>query len=173
MMRLMILAVTGMAVSTLASCTPGQSEFSCQGYPDGVSCISARNVYELTNSRSRVTQAEIEGTEAASGPSVGDVLRPLPTSDPKLGLAPPIGADQQAIEPADGVMRVWVGPHATSAGDVTAPNYIYSRVASKSDDSSSGGVTRRFEPLKGQSEPTRSSETVSYTHLTLPTIYPV
>jgi len=158
MMRLMILAVTGMAVSTLAACTPGQSEFSCQGYPDGVSCISARNVYELTNSRSRVTQAEIAGTEAASGPGVGDVLRPLPTSDPKLGLAPPIGADQQAAEPADGVMRVWVGPLATSAGDVTAPNYIYSRVASKSDDGG-GGITRRFEPLKGQAEPTRSSET--------------
>ena len=156
-MRLMILAATGMAVSTLAACTPGQSEFSCQGYPDGVSCISARNVYELTNSRSRVTQAEIEDAEATSSPGVGDVLRPLPTSDPKLGLAPPIGAGQQAAEPADGVMRVWVGPHATSAGDVTAPNYIYSRVASKSDDS--GGMTRRFEPLKGQAEPTRSSET--------------
>ncbi len=156
MMRLMILAATGMAVSTLTACTPGQSEFSCQGYPDGVSCISARNVYELTHSRSRVTQADIEGTGAANGPTVGDVLRPLPTSDPKLGLAPPIGADQQAAEPADGVMRVWVGPHATSAGDVTAPNYIYSRVASKSNDG--GGITRRFEPLKGQAEPTRTQD---------------
>ena len=156
-MRFMIPAMTGLAMSTIAACTPGQSEFSCQGYPDGVSCISARNVYELTNSRSRVTQADIESNEAASGPDVGDVLRPLPTADPKLGLAPPIGAGQQAAEPADGVMRVWVGPHATTGGDVTAPNYIYSRVASKSDDGN-GNIMRRFEPLKGQSKPTRTQE---------------
>lgn len=156
-MRFTVPAMTGMAILTIAACTPGQSEFSCQGYPDGVSCISARNVYELTNSRSRVTQADIESTEVGRGPIVGDVLRPLPTADPKLGLAPPIGAGQQAAEPADGVIRVWVGPHATSAGDVTAPNYIYSRVASNSDDGG-GGITRRFEPLKGQSEPTRTQD---------------
>lgn len=147
-------AATGIIVATLAACTPGQSEFSCKGYPDGVSCLSARNIYELTNSRSRVTQQNVEGAEARSGPAVGDVLRPLPNADPKLGLAPPLGAGEQA---ADGVMRVWVGPHATSDGDVAAPNYVYSRVASKTDDNGAG-ITRRFEPLKGQSEPTRALE---------------
>lgn len=156
-MRFTIPATMGLAISTLAACSPGQSEFSCQGYPDGVSCISARNVYELTNSRSRVTQDVIEGREAAGGPAVGDVLRPLSTSDPKLDLTPPVGAGQQAAQPAEGVMRVWVGPHATSGGDVTAPNYVYSRVASNSGDDSSG-IIRRFEPLKGQSEPVRTLE---------------
>ena len=156
MMRFSMPAVTGLAILTLAACSPGQSEFSCQGYPDGVSCISARNVYELTNSRSRVTQDVIEGREAVSGPAVGDVLRPLPTSDPKLALAPPVGAGQQAAEPAEGVMRVWVGPHATAGGDVTAPNYVYSRVTSKTNNDS--GIIRRFEPLKGRSEPVRAQE---------------
>lgn len=156
MMRFTISATMGLAISTLAACSPGQSEFSCQGYPDGVSCISARNVYELTNSRSRVTQDVIEGHEAASGPSVGDVLQPLPTSDPKLELSPSVGAGQQAVDPAEGVMRVWVGPHATAGGDVTAPNYVYSRVGSKARDD--GAITRRFEPLKGRSEPVRAQD---------------
>ncbi|MEZ5933218.1 MAG: OmpA family protein [Alphaproteobacteria bacterium] len=156
MMRFTIPAVTGLAISAVAACSPGQSEFSCQGYPDGVSCISARNVYELTNSRSRVTQDIIEGRDVAGGPAVGDVLRPLPTSDPKTTLAPPVGADQPAAEPAEGVMRVWVGPHATAGGDVTAPNYVYSRVASKARDD--GAIIRRFEPLKGRSEPARAQD---------------
>ena len=60
-MRSMTFTWAGIAVLTMAACTPGQSEFSCQGYPDGVSCLSARKVYELTNSRSRVTQQEVEG----------------------------------------------------------------------------------------------------------------
>ena len=40
MMRFMMPAVMGLAISTLAACSPGQSEFSCQGYPDGVSPAS-------------------------------------------------------------------------------------------------------------------------------------
>ena len=46
-MRMTILAMTGLAVAALPACTPGQSEFSCQGYPDGVSCLSARKVCHL------------------------------------------------------------------------------------------------------------------------------
>ncbi len=152
-MRLMTFTLAGIAVSTIAACTPGQSEFSCQGYPDGVSCLSARKVYELTNSRSRVTQQEIEGIGNAQGPAIGDVLRPLPSDDPRLGLSPPAGAGQEAASPAEGVMRVWVGPHVTAAGDVTAPNYIYSRVDTKAAGNGAG-ITRRFEPLTGRSEPT-------------------
>ncbi|MGI9503080.1 MAG: OmpA family protein, partial [Geminicoccaceae bacterium] len=135
---------------------PGQSEFSCQGYPDGVSCISARNVYELTNSRSRVTQQDLEGIAASQGqgPAFDQVLDPLPSQNAQLELAPPLGANQAAAEPADGVMRVWVGPHATTGGDVTAPNYVYSRVDGGSSGSSQSDHTRRFEPLKGVADPT-------------------
>lgn len=54
-------------------------------------------------------------------------------------------------------MRVWVGPHVTATGDVTAPNYIYSRVDSKA--AGNGAViTRRFEPLTGRSEPTPAAD---------------
>lgn len=152
-MRSMTFTLAGIAVLTMAACTPGQSEFSCQGYPDGVSCLSARKVYELTNSRSRVTQQEVEGIGNAQGPVVGDVLRPLPSDDPRLGLSPASGPGQQAAAPAEGVMRVWVGPHVTATGDVTAPNYIYSRVDTKTAGNGAG-ITRRFEPLTGRSEPT-------------------
>ncbi|NJO38749.1 MAG: TraV family lipoprotein [Rhizobiales bacterium] len=55
------------ALAALAACTPGASEFSCKGYPDGVACLSARNVYELTNSRSRVTQDDLEGLAGREG----------------------------------------------------------------------------------------------------------
>ena len=54
-------------------------------------------------------------------------------------------------------MCVWVGPHVTATGDVTAPNYIYSRVDSKTAGNSAG-ITRRFEPLTGRSEPTPAAD---------------
>lgn len=140
------------AALILASCTPGQTEFSCKGYPDGVACISAREVYDLTNSRSRVTQADLENAPGGGGSAVDDVLKPLPNADPRLNLAPPTKASQQAADPAAGVMRIWVGPHVTSAGDVAAPNYVYSRIGNKRVNAPLG-IERRFEPLTGQSRP--------------------
>jgi outer membrane protein OmpA-like peptidoglycan-associated protein len=49
-------------------------------------------------------------------------------------------------------MRVWVGPHVSATGDVTAPNYIYSRVDSTAAGTGAS-ITRRFEPLTGRSDP--------------------
>lgn len=152
-MRSQLSTASLLAATILAACTPGQSEFSCQGYPDGVSCISARNVYELTNSRSRITQDDLAGIEAAGGPAFDQVLGPLPSQNAQLELAPPLGANQAAAEPAEGVMRVWVGPHTTTGGDVSAPNYVYSRVGGQ-PQSNDIAHTKRFEPLKGAAEPT-------------------
>ena len=147
---LKMIAPTGLAVALLAGCTSGQSEFSCKGYPDGVSCLSARKVYELTNSRSRVTEDDLADHSGDRGPAIEGVLRPLPSTDAHQGLAPPEGA-----EPADGVMRVWVAPW-TRGGDVTAPTYVYSEVGA--DDQVGGDVIeRRFEPLSGQSTPVQAA----------------
>ncbi len=143
------MAPAGLAALMLAACTPGQSEFSCKGYPDGVSCLSARNVYELTDSRSRVTEDDLAGSPGHSGPTIEEVLRPLPSTDAHQDLAPPQGA-----EPADGVMRVWVAPW-TGGGDVTAPTYVYSQVGAD-DKASDDVIERRFEPLSGQSTPVQA-----------------
>jgi len=150
--------ITGLAVSLLAACgsSLGQSEFSCKGYPDGVSCLSARKVYELTNSRSRVTQEELEHSQGETGPAIEDVLRPLPSTDAREELAPPIAPGQQAALPADGVLRVWVGPWTSDDGDVAAPNYVYSRIE-QDRAAPSGGIERRFTPLTGQAEPIREA----------------
>ncbi len=141
------------ASAALTACTPGQTEFSCKGHPDGVACISARDVYDLTNSRSRVTQADLENPAVINGSAAQDILKPLPNSDPRLDLAPAIQSGQQAADPAAGVMRVWVGPHVTSGGDVAAPNYVYSRIDDNGVAVSPAGIERRFEPLTGQSAP--------------------
>lgn len=142
--------------AALTACTPGQTEFSCKGHPDGVACISARDVYDLTNSRSRVTQADLENPAVIDGSVAQDILKPLPNSDPRLNLAPSTQAGQRPADPAEGVMRVWVGPHVTAAGDVAAPNYVYSQVGRK-PARPTAQIERRFEPLTGQSEPIPAS----------------
>ena len=38
-------------VLLLAGCSPWSTSYSCRGYPEGVQCKSAREVYELTNYR--------------------------------------------------------------------------------------------------------------------------
>jgi hypothetical protein len=119
--------LAAMAPAALAACTPGASEFSCRGYPDGVACLRARNVYELTNSRSRVTQDDLEGLtvqDDAAEPRFQDVRRPLPAFAAGDALASQAGADRPAADPAPGVLRVWVGPAATDGGDVAGPSYV-------------------------------------------------
>jgi conjugal transfer pilus assembly protein TraV len=152
--------LAAMAPAALAACTPGASEFSCKGYPDGVACLSARKVYGLTNSRSRVTQDDLEGLaeqEGAAEPRFQDVRRPLPAFAAGDALSSQAGADRLAADPAPGVLRVWVGPTATAGGDVAGPGYVYSRI-----DPRVGARTdtdpRRFEPLTGRAEPEEAAD---------------
>ena len=156
--RSWLLAAT--ALAALAACTPGASEFSCKGYPDGVACLSARNVYELTNSRSRVTQKDLEGLAGQEGiaePDFQDVRRPLPSLAAGDALASQAGADRSAADPAPGVLRVWVGPTATAGGDVAGPSYIYSRIDPRIE-AEADTDPRRFEPLTGRAAPKEAAD---------------
>ena len=147
-------------LTALAACTPGASEFSCKGYPDGVACLSARNVYELTNSRSRVIQEDLEGLAGHEGvvePRFQDVRRPLPTFAAGDALASQAGADRPAANPAPGVLRVWVGPTATDGGDVAGPSYVYSRIDPRIE-ARADTDPRRFEPLTGRAAPKEAAD---------------
>ena len=154
-MRVRTWFLSATALAVLAACTPGASEFSCKGYPDGVACLSARNVYELTNSRSRVTQDDLEGLAGQEGvvePRFQDVRRPLPAFAAGDALASQAGADRRAADPAPGVLRVWVGPTATDGGDVAGPSYVYSRLDPRIE-ARADADPRRFEPLTGRAAP--------------------
>ncbi|MEZ5936211.1 MAG: conjugal transfer protein TraF [Alphaproteobacteria bacterium] len=148
------------ALATLVACTPGASEFSCKGYPDGVACLSARKVYELTNSRSRVTQDDLEGLaeqDDIAEPRFQDVRRPLPAFAAGDALASQAGADRPAADPAPGVLRVWVGPTATAGGDVAGPSYVYSRIDPRIE-ARADTDPRRFEPLTGRAAPEEAAD---------------
>ena len=147
-------------LTALAACTPGASEFSCKGYPDGVACLSARNVYELTNSRSRVTQDDLEGLAGQKGniePRFQDVRRPLPAFAAGDALASQAGADRPAADPAPGVLRVWLGPTTSDGGDVAGPSYVYSRIDPRIE-ARRDADPRRFEPLTGRAEPGEAAD---------------
>ncbi|MEZ5936105.1 MAG: OmpA family protein [Alphaproteobacteria bacterium] len=159
-MRVRTWFLSATALAVLAACTPGASEFSCKGYPDGVACLSARNVYELTNSRSRVTQQDLEGLAGQEGnvePRFQDVRRPLPAFAAGDALASQTGADRPAADPAPGVLRVWVGPTATSGGDVAGPSYVYSRIDPRIE-ARRDADPRRFEPLTGRAAPEEAAD---------------
>jgi conjugal transfer pilus assembly protein TraV len=51
MIRVFLGAAALLMLSGCSALNPWDGDYACRGYPKGVTCISARQVYELTNYR--------------------------------------------------------------------------------------------------------------------------
>lgn len=147
-----VLAVVPLLLAGCASAVPGDSSFGCRGYPDGVSCVSARDVYALTNSRDRVTNDDIaasqedpqttgttEPTAPISAPPAGTPpagIRPPATSRPAVGPLWPASVQPDGYRadeviplrtPAR-VLRIWMAPWEDSNGNLMLSGYVYTEV---------------------------------------------
>lgn len=141
----------------LAGCgaVPGSSTYGCGGLPEGVSCMSAREVYKLTDDGKPVIA--LPGQPTALDPAAGGSPGPTATSPtagsavPASNLAstlsplPPLPATGQmqpiALRPEDAgaadivplrtpsrVLRVWIAPWEDSAGRLHVPGYTYAEI---------------------------------------------
>ena len=126
MMRHLFMGLAPIAL--LAACVPGTSEFSCKGYPDGVQCLSARKVYDLTQSRSRLTADQI--SDAGYDPETGRKLAIEGDAVAETAATPPAVVDQRTVslQPPAGVMRIWLAPRRDRRGDLIVPGYIFSEI---------------------------------------------
>ncbi|WP_207461835.1 type IV conjugative transfer system lipoprotein TraV [Azospirillum sp. SYSU D00513] len=141
----------------------GESEFGCAGMPQGVSCLSARQVYEETNNRDHLSGADLAremeaGRQAAS---VAPTSRPRTASD--IGGMPVGYAAMPVAHTDDGrvpirtpavVMKVWVAPYSDGNGDLHMPGFVFTEIEPRKWQvgmpDTSAANSHVFQPLSAQ-----------------------
>lgn len=129
--------ILAVAVVALASgCTAiGQSDFSC-GKPDGVTCMDAISVYEVTNDPAleAALRAELKRLDAEGVKDVNpyEVLAEIkgkvsPQTVARAELAEPIKQPLPVLKPAE-VVRIWIAPWVDKKGDLHMPGYVFSEI---------------------------------------------
>jgi len=122
--RLFIIKIALIA-ATLQGCSSlgiGKSDFSCPGGIDGVRCLSARQVYEATESSDYV-KTRAEENQPANKQSVPVVAKvgSAQVAVPRIGQPVPIRTQAK-------VMRIWIAPWEDNDGDLHANGYIYTEI---------------------------------------------
>ena len=106
----------------------GQGDFSCPGGIDGVRCMSARQVYQATESSDYVKTASENDKSGASKP-VG--VLDHSNSSMKSQVAIPSIEQPVPIRTQAKVMRIWMAPWEDDDGDLHADGYLYTEIESR------------------------------------------
>ncbi|MGE0147984.1 MAG: type IV conjugative transfer system lipoprotein TraV [Geminicoccaceae bacterium] len=136
----------------LAGCgaVPGSSSYGCGGLPEGVSCMSARDVYKLTDGGKPVVALPGQPTALDAAPPSPAPAGAAATGSPPPSAAthsprPPLPATGQvqaiALRPEDAgaadivplrtpsrVLRVWIAPWEDTSGRLHVPGYTYAEI---------------------------------------------
>lgn len=133
----------------------GQSEFSCQGFTDGVSCKSAREVYQDTE------YAEFIGPEGSK--KIEDrakiVANSSPVDDPAVNALRQLATEGAIpIRMPEQVQRTWIAPWEDESGNLHMANMIYTEVEKRKwvVGAQSSNPAARLTPLDVRS---RNSDT--------------
>lgn len=110
----------------LSGCTSiGGNEYSCSGIPDGIQCMSARDVYTATNDgnipRSVKSGKKTVSEEITNSSSIGDSVIDNYVTPRLPNRSVPIRTPAQ-------VMRIWVAPWEDTNGDLIVSGYIYTEI---------------------------------------------
>lgn len=125
------LAVTLVVTGCTNMLSIGSAEYACKGMPEGVSCMSAKDVYNATENENYKTQLQAE-QEAAKGTkekgsevtetrvlyAEGSDNAPIP-----MRARNPIPIRTQAV-----VMRIAIDPWEDESGDLHVPGFIYTEI---------------------------------------------
>ncbi|QCF28136.1 type IV conjugative transfer system lipoprotein TraV [Hydrocarboniclastica marina] len=128
-MRLMVISV--LAATTLQGCSVfsfGESEYACSGIPDGVSCMSARDVYELTNNGNVPRPVDEDGNVVASKGQSNESTEDQVRIIEDRYVAPTTPAKPVPIRTPAKVMRVWVSPWEDTDGNLNISSYVYTEI---------------------------------------------
>jgi conjugal transfer pilus assembly protein TraV len=103
----------------------GKSEYDCPGGVNGVRCMSARQVYQATETSDYVKTKE----EMAESPSNGNPVSPGKANTgqvavPRINQPVPIRTQAK-------VMRIWMSPWEDEDGDLHADGYMYTEIESR------------------------------------------
>lgn len=132
-----IIAIS-VAAFLMTGCTSmlniGASEYSCKGMPEGVSCMSAKEVYNATETENYKTTLKAEQQAAQGG-------NPVVQGEPQTRVLYAEGADNAPIpmrarnplpiRTQAVVMRIAVDPWEDENGDLYVPGFIYTEVEAR------------------------------------------
>lgn len=125
------------------SLSVGNSEYGCSGLPEGVSCMSAREVYNLTeqpgpvradpNSISEDGGAADRAAKAAllerrGGRDQGPSAHFANIDNPDVLAASPVNNDPVPIRTRAKIMRVWVAPWESTNGDLNVSGLVFTEL---------------------------------------------
>ena len=165
-------------LATACGAVPGTDSYSCGGLPIGVSCISARDTYKLTDGGKPVVAmagkaTALDAPPAAQGQvsaqaTAAEVLPPASApSAPGPGTANPAGLPPGfatiALRPEDAgapdviplrtpavVLRIWMAPWEDTDGRLHVPGYTYAEIEPRRWSIGQDEPTggRRLQPLR-------------------------
>lgn len=132
-----IIAASAMLLM-LSGCTSllsiGSPEYSCAGMPEGVTCVSARDVYTATESDNYQTQLKREQAGSSEGSKLaaaeaGDAgTRVLYRESGDNAPVPVRAKNPLPIRTQAVVMRIAIDPWEDENGDLYVPGYIYTEI---------------------------------------------
>lgn len=111
----------------------GSPEYACSGMPEGVTCVSARDVYTATESDNYQTQLMREQQAGTQGkgesvPTGEAGTRVLYRETGQNAPVPVRAKNPLPIRTQAVVMRIAVDPWEDDNGDLYVPGYIYTEI---------------------------------------------
>ncbi|TXR38669.1 type IV conjugative transfer system lipoprotein TraV [Ectopseudomonas mendocina] len=131
---ILVCAITALTTGCTNFLNVGSSEYACKGMPNGVTCMSAKDVYSATEGDDYKTQLkqEQEGVEADSGKSTGTgTTRVLIAEGSDNAPMPMRARNPLPIRSQAVVMRIAVDPWEDEKGDLYVPGFIYTEVEAR------------------------------------------
>lgn len=123
------------AAFLMSGCTSmlniGASEYGCKGMPEGVSCMSAKEVYNATENENYKTTMKAEQQTAMSDKGEGKgepQTRVLYAEGGDNAPIPMRARNPLPIRTQAVVMRIAIDPWEDENGDLHVPGFIYTEI---------------------------------------------
>lgn len=120
--------VTALSPLLLAACgnVLGDSDYGCKGMPEGVRCLGAREVYEMTEERDQLGKTNADGRRERED----EVMMPT-FANARIGQMPlpDLAAGKVVLRTPAKVLRVLVSPYEDDGGYLHMPGLVYAEVA--------------------------------------------
>jgi len=128
---LITIALVSVALSGCASFGVGEKEYACPGRPDGVSCVSTTDLYDMTDGDDYEQRLEAArrkpGEDKREDAAKEAPVRFAAPRGPKP-VVPELEAGAVPIRTPARVMRIWVAPWETEDGDLHLAGTVYTEV---------------------------------------------
>ncbi|HGM8086404.1 TPA: type IV conjugative transfer system lipoprotein TraV [Pseudomonas aeruginosa] len=111
----------------------GESEYGCKGMPNGVTCMSARDVYQMTENENFRQEIDAQAAAKADGKEGSEHAVEAPPVVPVVAggeryVVPRPARNPVPIRSQATVMRIWVAPWENDKGDLIVPGYMYTEI---------------------------------------------